>query len=128
MHLARHAAHVTVLVRGGSIADTMSDYLIRELDNADNVDVRLNTEIVDARGEFRLALQNHVAPPGKEATVLVRLGDGREFEVPVTPPADGAVTPRLHSRSSRLPERAASVTALLSALASRFRLATPAGA
>ena len=54
MHLARHAAHVTVLVRGGSIVDTMSDYLIRELDNADNIDVRLNTEIVDVRGDLRL--------------------------------------------------------------------------
>jgi thioredoxin reductase (NADPH) len=54
MHLARHAAHVTLLVRGGSIADTMSDYLIREIDNAENVDVRMNTEIVDVRGDLRL--------------------------------------------------------------------------
>ena len=54
MHLARHAAQVTLLVRGGSIADTMSDYLIREIDNAANVDVRLNTEIVDVRGDLRL--------------------------------------------------------------------------
>jgi thioredoxin reductase (NADPH) len=54
MHLARHASHVTILVRGGSIADTMSDYLIRELDNADNVDIRFNTEIVDVRGDVRL--------------------------------------------------------------------------
>jgi thioredoxin reductase (NADPH) len=54
MHLARHAAHVTLLVRGGSIVDTMSDYLIREIDNADNVDVRLNAEIVDVRGDLRL--------------------------------------------------------------------------
>jgi thioredoxin reductase (NADPH) len=45
---------VTVLVRGGSIVETMSDYLIRELDNADNVDVRFNTEIVDVRGDLRL--------------------------------------------------------------------------
>jgi thioredoxin reductase (NADPH) len=55
VHLARHAAHVTLLVRGGSIADTMSDYLIREIAGADNIDVRLNAEIVDARGDFRLA-------------------------------------------------------------------------
>jgi thioredoxin reductase (NADPH) len=32
----------------------MSDYLIRELDNAENVDVRLDTEIVDVRGDLRL--------------------------------------------------------------------------
>jgi thioredoxin reductase (NADPH) len=54
MHLGRHADRVTILVRGGSIADTMSDYLIREIDNAANVEVRLNTEIVDVRGDVRL--------------------------------------------------------------------------
>jgi thioredoxin reductase (NADPH) len=54
MHLGRHADHVTILVRGGSIADTMSDYLVREIENAANVDVRLNTEIVDVRGDVRL--------------------------------------------------------------------------
>jgi thioredoxin reductase (NADPH) len=54
IHLARHAARVTLLVRGGTLADTMSDYLIREIDNADNVDVRLHTEIEDVRGDLRL--------------------------------------------------------------------------
>jgi thioredoxin reductase (NADPH) len=56
VHLARHAAaQVTLLVRGGSIVDTMSDYLIREIESAENVDVRFNTEIVDAQGDFRLS-------------------------------------------------------------------------
>jgi thioredoxin reductase (NADPH) len=54
IHLARHAARVTILVRGGTLVDTMSDYLIREIDNADNVDVRLHTEITDVRGDLRL--------------------------------------------------------------------------
>ena len=54
VHLARHADHVTLLVRGGSIVETMSDYLIKELDAAGNIHVRLNTEIVDAHGDFRL--------------------------------------------------------------------------
>ena len=54
VHLARHAGHVTLLVRGASIVDTMSDYLIKEMDAAPNIDVRLNTEIVDAGGGFRL--------------------------------------------------------------------------
>jgi thioredoxin reductase (NADPH) len=71
MHLARHAAHVTVLVRGGSIVDTMSDYLIRELENADNVDVRVNTEIVDVRGDLRL-----------EGLVLRDRASGRTEDVP----------------------------------------------
>lgn len=55
VHLARHAGHVTLLVRGPSIVDTMSDYLIKEMVGADNIDVRVGTEIVDARGDLRLS-------------------------------------------------------------------------
>jgi len=54
VHLARHAGHVTVLVRGPSIVETMSDYLIKEMESAGNIDVRLNSEVAGARGEFRL--------------------------------------------------------------------------
>jgi thioredoxin reductase (NADPH) len=54
IHLARHAARVTLLVRGGTLVDSMSNYLIREIENADNVDVRLHTEIEDVRGDLRL--------------------------------------------------------------------------
>jgi thioredoxin reductase (NADPH) len=54
IHLARHAGRVTLLVRGGTLVDTMSDYLVREIDNAHNVDVRLQTEIEDVRGDLRL--------------------------------------------------------------------------
>jgi len=64
IHLARHAGHVTLLVRGPSIVDTMSDYLIRELEGADNIDVRVSTEIVDAEGDARLtrlALRDRVS-------------------------------------------------------------------
>jgi thioredoxin reductase (NADPH) len=69
IHLARHAARVTLLVRGGSLVDTMSDYLIREIDNADNVDVRLHTEIEDVRGDLRLeglVLRDRVAGTSQE--------------------------------------------------------------
>jgi thioredoxin reductase (NADPH) len=55
IHLARHAGHVTLLVRGGTIADTMSEYLIRELEAVDNIDLRLNSEIVDAGGGVQLS-------------------------------------------------------------------------
>jgi thioredoxin reductase (NADPH) len=55
VHLARHAEHVTLLVRGSSVVDTMSDYLIKEISGAGNIDVRLNTEIVDAHGDLRLS-------------------------------------------------------------------------
>jgi thioredoxin reductase (NADPH) len=54
MHLARWSDHVTVLVRGDSLADTMSDYLIREINAAPNVDVTHRVEVVDGAGADHL--------------------------------------------------------------------------
>jgi thioredoxin reductase (NADPH) len=54
LHLAEHAARVTLLVRGDALAPGMSDYLIQRLRATANVDVRLNTEVVDCVGERRL--------------------------------------------------------------------------
>jgi thioredoxin reductase (NADPH) len=54
MHLSSYASSVTLLVRGGSLAESMSDYLIRELDAAPNVSVRFRTEVVGGGGEGRL--------------------------------------------------------------------------
>ena len=39
LHMAKWASGVTVLVRAGSLADSMSDYLIRQIDATPNVDV-----------------------------------------------------------------------------------------
>jgi thioredoxin reductase (NADPH) len=54
IHLAKWAAQVTVLVRAESLAATMSDYLIREIAAAPNVDVRYHVQVVDATGTDRL--------------------------------------------------------------------------
>jgi thioredoxin reductase (NADPH) len=54
LHLARYAASVTILARGGDLASTMSDYLVREIEEAPNVRVRVGTEVVDGQGERRL--------------------------------------------------------------------------
>jgi thioredoxin reductase (NADPH) len=54
VHLARYAADVTVVVRGSALAQTMSDYLIREIDAAANITVRYRTEVVDAIGDREL--------------------------------------------------------------------------
>jgi thioredoxin reductase (NADPH) len=51
LNLATWAAHVTVLVRGPSLAESMSEYLIREIDAAPNVAVVHNTEVIDCAGE-----------------------------------------------------------------------------
>jgi thioredoxin reductase len=40
MHLARYAEQVTILIRSDSLTQSMSDYLIREIDAARNVNVR----------------------------------------------------------------------------------------
>jgi thioredoxin reductase len=54
LHLAKWAAQVTVLVRGSSLASSMSDYLIREIDAAPNVVVSHHVRVVDGTGADHL--------------------------------------------------------------------------
>ncbi|HEX5614983.1 MAG TPA: FAD-dependent oxidoreductase [Acidimicrobiia bacterium] len=54
LHLAKHAEQVTILVRSGSLAASMSEYLIAEIEHASNVDVRYEVEVVGGGGESRL--------------------------------------------------------------------------
>ena len=54
MHLSRYAARVTILVRGDSLAQSMSRYLIDEIDAATNIDVAVGTEVVGGGGDGRL--------------------------------------------------------------------------
>jgi len=54
LHLAKHAAHVTLLIRGASLAAGMSDYLVRQIQATPNVEVRLHTRVVGGRGDTRL--------------------------------------------------------------------------
>lgn len=54
LHLARFARRVTMLVRGGGLARSMSEYLTREIEATPGITVRLNTEVTDAHGEGRL--------------------------------------------------------------------------
>jgi thioredoxin reductase (NADPH) len=53
-HLAKHARRVTLLVRGDSLSKSMSEYLVAELRQTPNVEVRLGTELVDGLGEHEL--------------------------------------------------------------------------
>jgi thioredoxin reductase (NADPH) len=65
VHLARYAALVTMLVRGASLAEAMSDYLVREIEAAPNIVVRYSTEAVDGHGNGHLtALTSRTARPG----------------------------------------------------------------
>ena len=54
VHLSKFAEQVTLLVRGPSLAQSMSDYLIKELDAEPNVEIRYEVEVVDGEGESRL--------------------------------------------------------------------------
>jgi thioredoxin reductase (NADPH) len=54
VHLARSAASVTLVVRGDRLGASMSDYLVRELDETPNIEIRLGTEVVAGAGAGRL--------------------------------------------------------------------------
>jgi thioredoxin reductase (NADPH) len=70
LHLGKYAANVTMVVRGESFAESMSAYLIREIDRAYNVHVLFNSELVGGSGEGHLqALTYRHRPSGAEETV-----------------------------------------------------------
>jgi thioredoxin reductase (NADPH) len=54
LHLARFARSVTILVRRPSLAETMSQYLISEIDNSPTISVEGSTRVVDGSGGVRL--------------------------------------------------------------------------
>ena len=54
LHLAKWADRVTILVREESLADSMSDYLIREIGSAPNVDVCYRVQVADGTGTGHL--------------------------------------------------------------------------
>jgi len=54
VHLSKFARSVTVLVRGSSLAESMSEYLIEELRRARNIIVEFDCEIVGGGGDRHL--------------------------------------------------------------------------
>jgi len=54
LHLSKYAQHVTILVRSKSLAASMSQYLIREIETAPNIEVRYRTEVTGGGGDGRL--------------------------------------------------------------------------
>ena len=51
LHLAKWAKKVTILVREGSLADSMSDYLIRQIGAAPNVEVCYRVQVTGGTGD-----------------------------------------------------------------------------
>jgi thioredoxin reductase (NADPH) len=70
VHIARHAASVTLLVRGGSLAASMSEYLVDQIESTSTISVRHHSEIGSARGGDRL-----------EGLVVRDLRTGRDEEI-----------------------------------------------
>jgi thioredoxin reductase (NADPH) len=70
LNFARYAKRVVLVVRGATLEASMSQYLVSRVLAADNIDVRLQTEVVAARGDGHL-----------EAVTLADRGAGTEEEV-----------------------------------------------
>jgi thioredoxin reductase (NADPH) len=71
MFFSRFAKQVTMVVRGTSLAKSMSQYLIDQIDGTENIDVKNNTIVIEAMGEEKLKairIQDHMT--------------GEEMEVP----------------------------------------------
>jgi thioredoxin reductase (NADPH) len=60
LHMAKWAKQVTILVRAGSLTDSMSDYLIRQIDATPNIDVRYHVQVADATSSGTGQLQSLV--------------------------------------------------------------------
>ena len=73
LHLAKHARTVTLVARGDSLANSMSSYLVRAIEEAPNVVVRHRTEVVDGAGDRSL-----------ERITLADRASGTQEEVPAT--------------------------------------------
>jgi thioredoxin reductase (NADPH) len=54
VHLARYAAKVTMLVRGQSLAESMSEYLVKEITSTPNIAVRRGAVVTGGAGTGRL--------------------------------------------------------------------------
>jgi len=69
MFFSRFAGQVTMLVRGTSLTKSMSQYLIDQIDDTENIDVKTNTTVLDAFGDEKLEIikiQNKVTGDEKE--------------------------------------------------------------
>jgi len=80
MFFSRFASQVTMLVRGSSLTKSMSQYLIDQIDNTENIDVLTNTVVLKAIGDDRLeaiTIQDKITENEKElpaAAMFVFIG------------------------------------------------------
>ncbi len=63
--LSRHARHVTMLVRASNLEASMSHYLIRQIADIPNIDVRLDSEVIAVEGDDHLEALTICTMPGR---------------------------------------------------------------
>jgi thioredoxin reductase (NADPH) len=73
MHFSKFAGKVIMLVRGESLASTMSHYLIEQIEKTSNIDVWLQTSVTEVHGDARL-----------EAITICRGSVGRPEKLPAS--------------------------------------------
>jgi len=73
LNFALYAKRVVMVVRAATLEATMSQYLVARIAKADNIEVRLRTEVVAARGNGHL-----------EAITLVDRASGTQEEAPTS--------------------------------------------
>ena len=66
---SRHAARVTIAVRGDSLEKSMSSYLIEQIAAIDNIDVRVNTTVLKCEGQDQLQCVTFVDRDGGQQVV-----------------------------------------------------------
>ncbi|MDB5096411.1 MAG: trxB 1 [Cyanobacteria bacterium RYN_339] len=71
--LSSHARQVHVLIRGAGLADTMSRYLIRRIEETPNITLLPHTELVALEGDDRLRTVAWRGPQGVERRSLGRV-------------------------------------------------------
>jgi thioredoxin reductase (NADPH) len=54
MFFSRYAGKVTMLIRGEGLRETMSHYLIDQIQNTSNIEIWTNVEVIEAHGDDRL--------------------------------------------------------------------------
>ena len=66
MYFSKYARRVVMLVRGGSLAASMSQYLIEQIKRTPNIHVETGTRVAEVHGEGRLeAISIHCAESGQ---------------------------------------------------------------
>jgi len=71
VYLSSYARRVTMLVRGDSLAESMSHYLIEQIEALDTVEVRTRSEAVAAEGDGRLRALRVRNSAGRESVEAV---------------------------------------------------------